>query len=155
MAASNAGRKPEPANLKLLKGRHAGADSGGRKVKQPPGFKRLPPKKPVEMSPAAGDLWDEIVEELQRLQLTKPLDGPALEMACETYSRWYTARQMRLELGLFHENSQGRVTAPWVGVEERAAKEFRAFCSEFGLTPSAEARLNPADGGDADESPFA
>jgi P27 family predicted phage terminase small subunit len=175
MAASS-GRKSRPHGLKLIEGRGNGKDSGGRDLKPPPGFTRLPPEKPDGMSPTAADLWDRIVPELQRLQVTKPIDGPALEMLCETYARWHAARDMRLDAerrrvafesegkyvemvldsdgaGLLGRNSQGWTTAPWVGVEERAAKEFRAWCSEFGLTPAAESKIG-GGGDDADDNPF-
>jgi P27 family predicted phage terminase small subunit len=152
--AANAGRKSAPATLKLIGGRGDGKDSGGREVKPPPGFIRLPPTKPEYMSSAASAMWDQIVEELQRLQVTKPLDGAALEMACETYARWQAARDMRVSSGLLARNSQGEVTAPWVGIEERASKEFRAWCSEFGLTPAAESKIG-GGGDDGADNPFA
>lgn len=174
--AANAGRKRKPAALKLLEGTGNGRDSGGRKVQAGPGFRRLPPKKPADMSPVASDLWDEMVDELQRLQLTKPVDGPALEMLCEAYSRWHQARAMRLagtrmipaaiedengaEMliptveGLLGKNSQGWSAAPWIGIEERAAKEYRAWCAEFGMTPAAEVKVGGA-GEEADaDNPF-
>lgn len=159
--AANAGRKARPHGLKVIEGRGNGKDSGGREIKPPPGFTRLPPAKPEGMSPQAAELWDQLVDELQRLQVTKPIDGPALEMACETYARWHAARQMRIDHarseagteGLLSVNSQGLTTAPWVGVEERAAKEFRAWCSEFGLTPAAESKIG-GGGDDGADNPF-
>jgi phage terminase small subunit len=42
--------------------------------------------------------------------------------------------------------------SPLVRVESEASREFRAWCSEFGLTPAAEAKLSAdvaaADSGD-------
>jgi P27 family predicted phage terminase small subunit len=88
----------------------------------------------------------------------------ALEMACETYSRWHDARRVRFEMaldsevpghGLLGVNSQGLVAAPWVGIEERAAKDFRAWCNEFGLTPAAEMKLATTDPkAPGDDNPF-
>lgn len=175
--AANAGRKGKPAGLRLIEGRGGGRDSGGREVKPSPGFTRLPPVKPQDMTPKAAEMWDTLIDELQRLQVTKPIDSPALEMACETYSRWHAARQMRIDAsartvtfkaeggdlvtmtldsdgaGLLGRNSQGWTTAPWVGVEERAVKEFRAWCSEFGLTPAAESKIG-GGGDDGADNPF-
>ena len=154
--AANAGRTPKPASLRLVEGRGRGRDSGGRVVQQPPGFVRLPPAKPSDLSPDASDLWDQFVGELQRLQLTKPLDGPALEILCETYARWKTAKVQRIAEGLTSVTSQGRGANALVGIEERAATQFRAFAAEFGLTPAAEAKLRPPEGGDGaqDDNPF-
>jgi P27 family predicted phage terminase small subunit len=155
---------PTPAALKLVEGRGNGRDSGGREVPTPPAFVRLPPTKPDGMSAIASAMWDELVDELNRLNVTKPLDAAALEMACETYARWHDARRLRFEMsiddgtpghGLLARNSQGLVAAPWVGIEERAAKDFRSWCQEFGLTPSAEMRLATTDPKTSgDENPF-
>lgn len=154
-ATANAGRKSKPAGLKLVEGRGSGRDSGGRNVKQPPAFRRIPPARPDDLSADAVELWDQIVVELPRLDLLKELDGAALRVGCETYARWREAVRMRQESGLLATNSQGRVTAPWIGIEERASKEFRAWCAEFGLTPAAEMKLaTGADGGAEDDDPF-
>lgn len=150
-----AGRKPAPAALKLLQGVGNGRDSGGRPVGSVPAFKRVPPAKPEDLSAEAGALWDAVVAELGRLDVLKPLDGPALQMACETYARWCEAHRKRQNAGLLSENSQGTVTAPWVGIEERAAREFRIFCAEFGWTPAAEARLATGGLSEDPDNPFA
>lgn len=150
-----AGRKPQPAALKLLKGQGDGKDSGGRAVPVPPKFKRQAPEKPEGMSPAAAEVWDEIVEALEDVDVLKEVDGPALLMACETYARWVTARDMRIARGITAATSQGTGVAPWVRVEESAAKDFRAWCAEFGLTPSAEMKIAKDVGdGPEDTNPF-
>lgn len=150
-----AGRKAEPAALKLLKGQGDGKDSGGRPIKHPPKFKRQAPVKPEGLSDYASSMWDHLVEHLEELDLLKELDSAALEMACETYDRWRTARDERLARGLLTTTSQGVGVAPWVRVEEAAGKEFRSWCAEFGLTPAAEMKLakDTSDGG-TEDNPF-
>lgn len=150
-----AGRKAQPAALQLLKGRGDGKDSGGREVKHPPKFKRIAPEKPDDLVGPAAEIWDDIVDSLENLDLLKTVDGPALRIACETYGRWAEARQMRIDRGILCQTSQGQGVAPWVRVEESAGKEFRAWCAEFGLTPSAEMKLaKGSDGGDSEDNPF-
>lgn len=158
------GRKSSPAPLKLLGGRSEGTDSGGRKVGKPPTFKRIPPSKPKHLSPIAAQLWDKIVRELPKLGLLKELDGPSLEMLCETYARWREAVSMRHKAqtaspgtgGIIAKNSQGFVVAPWVAAETQASKEFRSWCAEYGLTPSAEMHLaGPGAEQDPEANPFA
>lgn len=149
--------KPKPAGLKVMEGRGPGVDSGGRKVKQPPGYVRLAPEAPEWLSPEARAEWDRVVPELQRLELTKPLDRAALSAYCETWSRLVTA-SMEIKLnGMFTEGSQGQlVKNPAVMIAEQAGKELRAWCAEFGFTPSAESRMNAGGGDDGDEdNPFA
>jgi P27 family predicted phage terminase small subunit len=160
------GTKPRPAPLRLVEGRAEGRDSGGRKVSPPPPFKRVPPTQPDYLSPLAAQLWDRIVAELPRLGLLKELDGPSLEMACETYARWRSCVTMRQAAakaspstgGIIAKGSQGYSVAPWVAAETQASREFRAWCAEYGLTPSAEMHLT-TPGADPDDphagNPFA
>lgn len=87
--------------------------------------------------------------------MLKPIDGPSLEVMCQTFARWRDAVRQREERGALNENSQGVVTAPWVGIEERASKEFRAWCAEYGITPAAEKNLRAESGSnDDDGNPF-
>ncbi|GIH76150.1 phage terminase small subunit P27 family [Planobispora longispora] len=155
--AANAGRKAAPAGLKLLEGRGKGRDSGGREVTPPPAFRRLPPERPEDLTEEAAALWEEFVDELQRLQLLKPVDGPALQMACEAFARWKEARRILAIEGMTYVAHTGLVKVnPLVGVVERASAEFRAWCAEFGLTPAAEGKLATGAGDDGDEgNPFA
>lgn len=141
--------KPRHANLKLIEGRGNGTDSGGRKVKTPPAFHRIPPEKPDYITGYAATFWDRVVEQLPQLGLLKDLDGPSLEMMCQSYAVWRKCVEIRLAAeakapdtgGILGRNSQGIVQAPWYKTEREAATDFRAWCGEYGLTPSAEMRL--------------
>lgn len=148
--------KARPATLKLINGRGEGRDSGGREVKKPPGFVRLPPEPPDFLYGDAREEWDRVVPELQRLQLTKPVDRAALTAYCLAWQRLCQA-QAAIDnngMGLLHENSQGVTRHPAVAIAEAASKELRAWCGEFGFTPSAEGRLNTPEG-ELEENPFA
>lgn len=157
--ATTAGPKKLPRGLRIIQGKGSNAegkplDSGGRVIEPDAGFRRVPPEKPEGLSDDASHMWDVIVEEMSRVELLKPIDAGALEVACETWARWREAVRMRRDEGITSVNSQGTVTAPWVGVEERASKDFRAWCAEFGLTPAAEGKLNVSGEGGADANPF-
>jgi P27 family predicted phage terminase small subunit len=156
---ANRGRKAAPRGLRLLNGGTSAdgkpVDSGGREIEAAVKFERVPPAKPEHLSPDAAWLWDQVVGQMVSHGLLKPLDGPALEVACETFGRWRAAVRMRIEDGMLASNSQGRVTAPWTGIEERASKEFRAWCAEFGITPAAERHLRAESGvPDGDDNPY-
>jgi len=157
MGTSPAGRKPRPAALKLVEGRGNGRDSGGRPVKQPPGFVRLPPEPPEFLTGEARDEWDRVVPELQRLQLLKPVDRSALTAYCLIWQRLVDAQAEIAAGALTTRGSMGQlVEHPAVKVFLAASKELRAWCSEFGLTPSAETRLSAGkDKGDEGDNPFA
>lgn len=126
------------------------------------GFSRKTPSRPAGLTPDAKWFWDYVTEQAKSYQLLKPLDGPALHVMAETYSRWRTAVRMRANTsahrGLGAANSQGVVTAYWVGIEERAALQLFKFFAEFGLTPATEKHVEdigiggnggPAEGGDS------
>lgn len=154
--------KARPAALKLINGRGEGRDSGGRLVKQPPGFVRLPPQPPEWLPEEAAAEWERVVPELQRLQLTKPIDRAALTAYCLTWDRLVTAQRelagntdAQGRPSVLGENSQGVTRHPAVAVIEAASKDLRAWCGEFGFTPSAEGRLNtPEGGGSGEENPY-
>jgi P27 family predicted phage terminase small subunit len=150
------GRPAKPRGLKLLEGGEnklgEPIDSKGRKIKPDVGFTRGLPEKPADLSEDAEYLWDKIIEQLESVGVLKPLDAASLEMACETYSRWRYAVKQRRMYGALGKNSQGVVTAPWVGIEERASKEFRSWCAEFGLTPASEKNLTSEEGSTAPDA---
>ena len=158
-STANAGRPSAPRGLRIIQGGTTKdgkpIDSGGRHIEDGPNFDRALPAKPTHLSKDADWLWDRVIEQMKDTGILKPLDGPALEAACETFARWREAVQRRQKYGMLGKNSQGVVTAPWVGIEERASKEFRAWCSEFGITPAAERHLRAeSPGNNATDNPF-
>jgi P27 family predicted phage terminase small subunit len=157
MAASS-GRKATPPGLKIIQGQRIGKDgvprdSGGRRITQQ-NFRRALPQKPFDLEGDASDIWDLIVAELGRIELLKPLDGPSLEIACETYAAWKNAVRQRRLHGSLGKNSQGVVTAPWVHQELKYGQAFRAWCAEYGLTPAAENKIGDGNGDDSEDNPF-
>lgn len=149
--------KPKPAALKLVEGRGKGRDSGGRLVKQPPGFTRLPPEAPDWLPAEARAEWERVVPELQRLQLIKPVDRASLSAYCLTWDRLVRAQaEMEADGGsVLGFNSQGRTRHPAVAVIEAASKELRSWATEFGLSPSAESRVGGKEpDGSQDDNPF-
>lgn len=144
-----------PAKLKLVEGRSAGTDSGGRPVKEPPAFRRLPPEAPEWLPEEARAEWERVVPELQRLQLTKPLDRASLTAYCMAWARFVEASKLIEEEGVLSSNSQGRVRHPAVVVADAAAKELRSWAHEFGLTPAAESNVGQPEADGGDENPFA
>lgn len=156
---ASAGRTPRPAHLRILTGRGVRkdglpTDSGGRPIQPTPNFGRGVPDKPEGLSGDASWLWDRVVEQMTTIGLLKPVDAAALEVACETWARWREASRHRHENGLLGKNSQGVVAAPWIGIEERASKDFRAWAAEFGLTPAAERHLPNEGATDGGDNPF-
>lgn len=150
--------KPRPTVLKLIEGRGNGRDSGGRPVKQTPGFTRLPPNAPTWLPREAAAEWKRVVPELARLELLKPVDRAALTAYCLAWDRLVTAQNAIKENGHTYTDAFGNPKKhPYVLIAEAASKELRAWAAEFGLTPSAEQRVGKLGAGDGeeDDNPFA
>lgn len=131
--------KARPYELRLLTGRGNGRAADGKIIPVPPAFTRATPEKPEGLNEDAEFLWDLVVAQWEPLNLMRPMDAASLLAACENYARWKQAVRWRYERGLLHTNAAGTVcAAPWIGIEEKASREFRAWCAEFGLTPAAE-----------------
>lgn len=149
-------RPAQPAPLQLLKGRGEGTDSGGRKVKTPPAFRRIAPNPPTWMSREAKAEWRRVVPGLQRLDLLKEEDRAVLAAYCETWSTFMDATRTVQREGLTIDAKQGTLPHPAVAIARNAGRELRAFAGQFGLTPSAEMALGKVNGdGEEDDNPFA
>src|SRR5438552_3480066 len=121
-------RKAAPYKLKLLKGRREGTDSGGRKLIDAPRFLRLPPTKPRDLSDLASELWDQVVDELQRLEILKPIDGAALTILCEVWATAKAAQQVLAVEGMTYTTPSGFVRRrPELAILTETSREFRAW----------------------------
>lgn len=159
------GPAPEPIPLRLLHGRRPGRDSGGRPVKEPLNFVRLPPEPPDSLGPHARAEWDRVLPDLTRVKLAKQIDRAALVSYCEMWETFVRATADVHERGLVVENQSvkkdGTQTTwftanPAVGIQLKAQAAIRAWCAEFGLTPAAENKVgSTANDGDGDDDPFA
>lgn len=149
-------RTPQPAGLKLLKGTREGRDSGGRRVKQPPPFVRIPPDPPEWLTPEALAEWERVVPGLTRLDLLKPEDRAALAAYCESWSTFVSATDRVAAEGLTIEAKQGTLPHPAVGIARAAGRELRAWAAHFGLSPAAEIGLGrTTDPAGEQDNPFA
>lgn len=149
---------PRPAKLRLLNGRSEGRDSGGRIITPPPNFIREAPTPPSWLSREARAEWRRVVPGLERLDVLKPQDRAALSVYCECWSAFVAAtRQYRVEGMTMVNPDSGRVhTHPCVAIANTAARQMLRYAQEFGLTASAEHRLNNANlmPGDDENNPF-
>jgi P27 family predicted phage terminase small subunit len=151
------GPAPRPTKLRLLNGRSADRDSGGRKVRQPPGFTRQAPSMPSWLSTEAKAEWKRIVPELERLNIVAPTHRAVLSALCECWSTYVDAVKLHRAEGLVLTNptTERMHQHPAVGIAHNAAAQFLQFAREFGLTASAEQRLATAPDDGDDSNPFA
>ena len=133
---SKPGRKPKPAELRLLEGNRE-----HRRIPETvkPKVKRIPA--PHWLHPEAKKEWKRMVRELQPLGLFTVIDKVALEAYCQLYAKWKAAEQ-KAELHIFETDSGYKSINPYINVALKYAKEMRAYLVEFGMTPSARTRVN-------------
>lgn len=141
------GPPPQPTVLKVLRG-----NPGKRPLPEnEPKPRPIAPKPPAWLDPEARKEWKRVAPELERLGLLTCVDGAALETYCQHYAIMVRAlkelKQHVKEHGTImvtYTNKAGAenvVPHPAIKVANEAAKVMRAFALEFGLTPSARARM--------------
>jgi P27 family predicted phage terminase small subunit len=146
------GRKPKPTALKILEG-----NPGHRPIVETPKPRPIAPECPSWLTDEAKAEWQRVAPALERLGLLTEVDGTALAAYCEAYSRWRAAEEIIAREGLTYENVRlGRIAQhPAVPIARQMMDQIRAYCSEFGLTPSARGRMTlPEVPSGEDDSPF-
>lgn len=146
------GPAPKPTALRVLEG-----NPGKRPLsKDEPKPKLGIPKCPGWLELEAKREWKRIAVELERVGLLTVVDGAALAGYCQAYARWRQAEEIITRDGLTFETPNGYVQQrPEVSIAQKSLSLVKGFCSEFGLTPSARARMTVSEKGDGEEeSPF-
>lgn len=145
------GPAPQPAKLRLLQG--AREDRVNRREPIPRG---LPPKCPAGVAREVRAVWDYTVAELAHMGTTFAADRDALICYCEAVVAHRKASTLLAKSEVLIKGIHGNpVRNPALQVQRDAAQTIRAFAQEFGLTPSARARIEVKGQGDAEDNPFA
>lgn len=145
------GPKPKPMELRALEG-----NPSKRPLKETikPAIGYLPC--PAFLLPSARREWKRIVPELEVLGLLTKIDRAALAQYCQAWGRWSDAEKTVKEKGVLYKTQNGNVIqSPMLAVANRAYDQLRLMLAEFGMTPSARARLGTAstqDDGDPMEA---
>jgi P27 family predicted phage terminase small subunit len=132
-------RPPTPTRLKLIRG-----NPGRRRLRPEPEPLRLSecPEPPAHVAGFGAEEWRRIAPELHRLGLLTLLDTRAFEAYCVSYGRWRQAEQALVDAELIVPgSSQNQVANPLLKIATQAARDLIRFGAEFGLTPSARARV--------------
>lgn len=144
------GRKPKPTHLKLIMG------NPGRRPLKPDTIDPEPvlPDPPEHLFAEAKEEWRRIAQGLYALRLLSTLDINALSAYCQSYAIWKRATiaidKMADPLtgGLLVKTANDNpIYNPLVGIANKAARDMVNYAAEFGMTPSARARINA--GGEA------
>ena len=141
-----AGRKPKPTALRLV-----GGNAGRRPLnKNEPKPELSQPTPPAFLNDDAKVEWGRICETLYKVGLMTELDRGALAACCQAYGRWAQAERAlarmsdkdELNRALMIKTSNGNaIQNPLVGIANKAAADYVKYAVEFGMTPSARARV--------------
>jgi len=139
--ASPRGPSPKPTHLKVLDGNPGKRPLNMNEPKPRP----KAPKCPAWLNAVAKKEWKRVVPELERLGLLTCVDGAALEGYCESYSKWVEMSQFLKKFekqGYMFKTPSGYMQQlPQVSMAQRYLSLVKAFCCEFGLTPSSRSRM--------------
>lgn len=143
------GPRPIPTHLKVLRG-NPGKRALPQNEPEPTPLLEVPDA-PVFLQGYARVEWNRIAEELVRLNLLTVVDINVLAAYCVAYSRWRTAEEALVEMArrdpvlaglMLRVGKHGTpMQNPLVGTAARAAADMVKYAAEFGLTPSARARI--------------
>lgn len=142
------GPPPKPTRLKLLQG------NPGKKAlpKNEPQPKRGIPTRPEGLTPEAKREWTRVTVELDRVGLLTIVDRAELTMYCQHWARWWEAQKIITTEGLSYTTDKGEVKLrPEVKSAQEDARLIRNFCADYGLSPSARARMVVPGGKEVDE----
>lgn len=134
------GRKPKPPELRAL--------TGGKKGKTTsPEFAPLTKIQPPKfLSDRAAAHWPDLVDLLSGMGVMGDTDRLALALLCETLCEWIEAGETIQAQGATYDavTEAGAVmhrAHPAVAQRSDAARRVQSLLSEFGLTPSARAKV--------------
>jgi P27 family predicted phage terminase small subunit len=110
------------------------------------------PDRPLDISEPAGQVWDQLVGELDSMGVLSVVDWRAIQRYCELFVDWKVAQDFIRRNGTVYTITEtddkgkqklARVCKyPQVNVRDSLAQQLLRIEQEFGLTPSSRAGLN-------------
>lgn len=142
-------RGPKPTPTAVLKLRGSTLVSKRREATEVAGPAGTPDC-PDWLDDDAKSAWDQVVPLLEGMGVLTRIDGNALARYCRTWSRWRKAEAFIQEKGEMYplRDDDGKVKYfqqwPQVAIANKLAIQLTRLEQEFGMTPSARARLQAA-----------
>ncbi|MCP4249376.1 MAG: phage terminase small subunit P27 family [bacterium] len=105
------------------------------------------PDRPDWLDADAQAAWEELVPMLESMGVLSRIDGHALSRYCRLWSRWRKAEEFLDQKGdmypLKDESGQVKYFQQWpqVSIAAKLAQQLTRLEQEFGMTPSARARI--------------
>lgn len=153
------GRKPLPSHLKLVRGTARGElrKTKGDDIK----FEISLPMPPPHLCDDAKVEWGRVASMLYALHLLSEADVAALAAYCQAYAVWKQATEAlnvmaksdSLTKALMIKTTNGNaIQNPLLGIANKAAADMVRYAAEFGMTPSARARIHAGADAPKDET---
>lgn len=159
-----AGRKPKPTAVKKLEG-----NPGHRALhSNEPRYDAASDRAPTGMSEDARKLWHSIAHDVIGAGVLRSVDVPAFTLMAEHYALAIEAvREITAMVDGQQDSNEEKHLSPLLTIDSNGnarktpllqvfrdnAAAYRAFATEFGLTPSSRARIHVQ--GDADQPSLA
>lgn len=142
------GPAPKPQAVKKLQGTHRADRDGGADA----AVDDRKPQCPRWLGTAAKREWARISKPLHDAGLLTYVDRVALAMYCDAYGRWVeTVLSLKGEPAVLQTDKGYMYPHPLVKLEQQYKTDVLRMAREFGMTPSARARVVVGDGGQAQE----
>lgn len=133
------GRRPKPTALKQLQGNPGKRKLNDREPRPAPAG--VPPC-PDYLDAVAKKEWVRMSHLLEPLGLLTAIDGTALALFCQAYSRWLEADRQIRQFGAVIKTPTGfPILNPYLSVMKGALAQMNKLIVEFGMTPSSRSRL--------------
>src|SRR5579859_4508596 len=131
------GPAPRPTNITRLLGNpgHRVENTG---EPMPP---KLMPTPPDWLEADALVEWSRVAQDLYDIGVLTKVDRTALAAYCQAYARWVECEKSISLNGITMQGRLGLSPRPEVGMAQKWLGIIKQYCAEFGLTPSARARM--------------
>lgn len=138
------GRPPTPKKLNDLKGEPGRRRRYESEPDPPDGV----PDCPDHLDEIAREEWASVCGHLQSMGLLSSADRTAIELYCISYSRYRRAVENCQKFGdvILGSNKRVPMISPYATIQNQVFEQCRKLLVEFGLTPSARARMRVSDG---------
>src|ERR1051326_4721982 len=150
------GPKPTPTPILQLRGSTLVTRRRRQREARGPAGRPDPPDWLLD-DPVAKSAWEQLVPMLTCMDVLTRIDGNALARYCRLWSRWRKAEEFISKNGdmfpIKDDNGKVKCLQQWpqVAIAHKLAQQLTKLEAEFGMTPSARARMQLPGGGQEGE----
>jgi P27 family predicted phage terminase small subunit len=150
------GRKPLPSHLKVIQGNRGKRPIRAETIQIEPSL----PMPPPHLCDEAKDEWGRVAPMLFNLKILSDADIGALTAYCQAWATFKQATEAlnlmaqsdKITKGLLIKTTNGNaIQNPLLGIANKAAADLVRYAAEFGMTPSARARIYASKEADQNE----